>query len=79
VERTIIGCKPRIRTKVRGHKVQMLPRRNEVNMRSRQLWSNFSNLNADYSTQNLGYRTSTGTTLMLLNGEPLISFVLTTV
>src|SRR5580698_8394485 len=25
------------------------------------------------------YRTSTGTTLMLLNGEPLISFVLTTV
>ena len=34
---------------------------------------------ADYSTQNLGYRTSAGTTLMLLNGEPLISFVLTTV
>jgi hypothetical protein len=26
-----------------------------------------------------GYRTNTGTTLMLLNGEPLISFVLTTV
>jgi hypothetical protein len=25
------------------------------------------------------YRASTGTTLMLLNGEPLISFVLTTV
>ena len=26
-----------------------------------------------------GYRTSVGTTLMLLNGDPLISFVLTTV
>jgi hypothetical protein len=31
------------------------------------------------SLRNEGYRVPIGTTLMLLNGEPLISFVLTTV
>jgi hypothetical protein len=35
--------------------------------------------NTQISRQNVAYGTPAGTTLMLLNGEPLISFVLTTV